>query len=180
MTTYEAGTAVTTALGSKGSILFGPFTSSMGARDMYLVERENGTSVQVVGTDLRLAPKYSVDDKVLTMPLDTPAVVKAGPFKARRGATNYVVEFASGTHAWLDEGALKADTRSSSRMFRLGGTDWDLSAAYLDSDGDAWIFTGSKDPGGMPLMSCEIYDSEYHHRPLTAVLAAHGPLVRRS
>lgn len=183
MTTFSVGTAVILpASGNKGAILFGPFTSSMeDATDTYLVERENGTSIQVSGVDLRLAPKYTAGDKVLTMPLDTPATVKAGPFTARRGATHYVVEFASGTHAWLDEVAVKADTRSS-RVFMLGGTAWDLEAEYVDNDGDVWRFTGRKDSTGMPLMSCGSYSSDplYRNRSLTSVLASFAPLVKRS
>ncbi|MFD3573830.1 phiSA1p31-related protein [Streptomyces sp. NPDC058644] len=181
--TFKAGDEVTlTTQLRKVRVEFGPFTHQVGRHpSAYLVKyldgNHAGTNVVVPSEVLERGPKFAVGDRVVTLPLDTPGTIAAGPFKGRRGGVFYVVEFASGTHSWMDEVSVNKAARS--RAFTLAGIRWDLDGTYIDHDGDAWTFTGEY-RNGAPLMTSADAGPAYSGLTLTSVIKSYGPLTKRA
>ncbi|WP_223772966.1 phiSA1p31-related protein [Streptomyces sp. 135] len=183
--TFSVGDEVTLkSEGRKVRVEFGPFTTQMGTQ-AYVIKHLDGLhagkSATVNGRSLERGPKFAVGDDVLVLPLDTPGKVEAGPFLGRSQATFYVVKYASGTHIWVDEVALKPVLAARLNTFSFRGTEYDLNATYVDRDGDTWTFNGRVSLTGVPRMDCErlACTGPYQDRTLTTVVGAYGPLTKQ-
>ncbi|WP_330478661.1 phiSA1p31-related protein [Streptomyces platensis] len=163
---------------------FGPYKSVGALRDAYVVQfltgSDQGTMTNALASVLKRRPRFSVGDAVVTLPLDTPGCIAAGPFQGRNGKTHYVVKATvSGNHVWLDEAAIRpAPVAPVREEYVLAGIRWDLDAVYVDSDGDAWEFNGLF-RNGVPLMDSEEAGRDYQDRTLTSVINSYGPLTKR-
>lgn len=180
--TFTAGDLAThTLTGDPVRIAFGPYQGRYSDADLYVVTFldgiHQGRSATARAESLERKPKFTKDDKVLVLPLNTPGTVAAGPFDHASGDPHYVVQYPSGHTVWVMVSALELDTAPPADTFTHGNITYDLSAAYLDEDDERWEFTGDYSEDGMPLMTLPERDDPYYKsRRLSSVVSSYGPL----
>ncbi|QDH92135.1 hypothetical protein PP629_gp30 [Streptomyces phage Dubu] len=186
MEKFTAGEEVTlTTQDHPVRVLFGPYVALMGRdQDTYLVEFLNGpdkgSGVTARGSVLKRGPKFTVGEDVLVGALKTPATVVAGPFPMRdRSAPFYVLAYADGDHGTRTENLLVKAQAPLPAHFWFKGRDYDLTATYVDSDGDAWHFNGRTGQGGLPLLDSPDAGAGYRDYSLANVVSSFGPLAKR-
>jgi hypothetical protein len=196
--TFSAGDTVRTTHPQvpTGTIGFGPYRTTRTGEDVYLVQREDGTSVPVPAVSISPYVTFAVCQAVTERATGTTVEIAAGPFKGAGDMDRYVIKRRNGVHSFVSVSSLAAQSplaaslgrmaesmraaaagASVQRFYTFRGRSYDLGAEYTDRQGDVWKFNGRTDQDGMPLMDCPLHHGFTNYR-LSAVLDGYAPLHR--
>ncbi|MGW3724853.1 phiSA1p31-related protein [Streptomyces sp. NPDC000851] len=191
MADFNVGDAVETISGTKGRILYGPFTTGRG--NTYLMERADGTAFTVASVNLRALPAFAVGETATERAMGRAVEVVAGPFTGAANQDRYVIKRSNGVHSFVGVGtlekrpvaraqeALRRTMEDTDTAFQGGylfkGRTYDLGAEYTDRQGDVWKFNGDRAGDGMPLMDAVHLETFKGYR-LDDIVTSYGPLHR--
>jgi hypothetical protein len=95
-----------------GTVAFGPFKATTPGPDRYMVQKDDGTAVSVLASDMVAHVAFTVGEEAEERAMGRKVTIVAGPFTGVAGIDRYVVKLkAAGHHSWVAASALCKVTR---------------------------------------------------------------------